>query len=67
MEEKKKRATCKDRERKNKDLHLKMTNSQMNLLNEMCFENDETKTNMVLAALKFYNNFLKGKFSDSYD
>lgn len=60
MEEKKKKK--RGEERKDQDLHLRATKSQMQFLDMLSYEHDKSKTDMIWKALEFYHNFNKGSF-----
>ena len=62
QEEKKKTSDKRDRERKDQELHMRMTKTQMNLLDILSYENDKTKTDMVVKAIEFYYNYNKKGF-----
>ena len=49
-------------ERKNCNLHLRATRTQMEFLDMMCYEKEKTKTEMIWKALEFYHNYSKGSF-----
>ena len=48
-----------DKEKKDQNLHLRGTKSQMELLDIMSYEYDKTKTDMVWKALEFYRKLNK--------
>ena len=49
-------------ERKNRDLHLRATKTQMDFLEMLSYENEKSKTEMVWKALEFYYNCNKRSF-----
>lgn len=49
-----------EREKKDQNLHIRLTKSQMDFIEMMSYENDKSKTDMILKALEFYHNFKKG-------
>ena len=49
-------------ERRNRDLHLRATKTQMEFLEMMSYENEKSKTEMVWKALEFYYNYNKRSF-----
>ena len=49
--------STKSKEKKDHNLHLRGTKSQMELLDIMSYEFDKTKTDMVWKALEFYRNY----------
>ena len=51
-----------DKERKDQDLHLRATRSQMQFLDMLSYENEKTKTEMIWKALEFYHNCNKAGF-----
>ena len=40
-----------NKERKDRDLHIRLTRSQMDFIEMVSYENDKTKTDMILKAL----------------
>ena len=61
MSEVKKRKP-RDKERKDQDLHLRATKTQMQFLEMMSYENDKSKTEMIWKALEFYHRCNKKGF-----
>lgn len=51
-----------DKERKDQDLHLRATKTQMQFLEMMSYENDKSKTEMIWKALEFYHRCNKKGF-----
>lgn len=49
-----------EREKKDQNLHIRLTKSQMDFIEMMSYENDKSKTDMILKAIEFYHNFKKG-------
>ena len=58
MEDKKKR---RGDERKDQDVHMRFTKSQLNMLEMLSYEEDKTRTDTVVKALTWYSNFKKGR------
>lgn len=50
------------KERKDQNLHIRLTKSELDFIEMLSYENDKSKTDMILKALKFYHNFNKGGF-----
>ena len=53
----------KDKEKKDQNLHIRLTKSQMDFIEMLSYENDKSKTDMILKALEFYHNCKKGGFN----
>lgn len=49
-------------ERKDRDLHLRATKSQMEFLEMLSYESEKTKTDLIFTALKFWHSCKKGSF-----
>lgn len=49
-------------ERKDQNLHIRATKSEMEFLDMACYELDKSKTDVIWKALKFYYNYTKGSF-----
>lgn len=50
------------KERKNREFHMRLTKSQLDLLDSLSYEDEKTKAETVIKALNFYANFKKGSF-----
>ncbi len=48
-------------ERKDRDVHMRFTKSQLNMLEILSYEEDKTRTDTVVKALTWYSNFKKGR------
>lgn len=48
-----------DKEPKNQNLHIRLTKEQMEFLDFISWENDMTKTEMILRAVKWYGTLHK--------
>lgn len=48
-------------ERKDQEIHMRFTKSQLDLLEMLSYEEDKTKTDTVVKALTWYSNFKKAK------
>lgn len=51
-------------EHKNQEIHIRMTRSQLDLLELLCYEDEKTKTDMIVKALTYYSNLKNGRFND---
>ena len=51
-----------EKERRDQEYHLRMTKSEMDLLDMLSYEEDRSKTETFVKALKFYANYRKGVF-----
>ena len=51
-----------ERDRKDQNLHIRLTKSQLDFIEMVSYENDKTKTDMIMKAMEFYHNFKKGGF-----
>lgn len=49
-------------ERKDQNLHLRATKSQMEFLDILSYENEKTKTDMIFTALEFWHRCKKGSY-----
>ena len=49
-------------EKKDQDLHLRATKTQMDFLDMLSYENEKSKTDMIWKALEFYHNYSKRGF-----
>lgn len=58
MEEKKKK---RGDEKKDQDVHMRFTKSQLDMLEMLSYEEDKTRTDTVVKALTWYSNFKKGQ------
>ena len=52
-----------EKEKKDQQLHIRITKSQKDFLDMLSYENDKSRTEMVWKALEFYHNFSKGTFN----
>jgi hypothetical protein len=57
MAEKKRR----DDEKRELDVHMRLTKSEMSMLDMLSYEEDKTRTGTVVKALTWYLKFKKGK------
>ena len=48
-------------ERKDRELHMRLTKTQSDLLEMLSYEEDKSKTDTVVKALTWYSNFKKAK------
>lgn len=48
-------------ERKDRELHMRLTKTQLDLLEMLSYEEDKSKTDTVVKALTWYSNFKKAK------
>ena len=51
------------KEKKDQQLHIRITKTQRDFLDMLSYENDKSRTEMVWKALEFYHNFNKGTFN----
>ena len=58
MEEKKKK---RGDEKKDQDVHMRFTKSQLDMLEMLSYEEDKTRTDTVVKALTWYSNFKRGQ------
>ena len=49
-------------ERKDRDLHMRLTKSQSDFIEMLSYEHEKTKTDIIMRALEFYHNCEKGSF-----
>lgn len=54
-------------ERKDREIHMRFTKSQIDLLDMLSYEEDRTRTDTVVKALTWYRNFKKGRFDDTFN
>ena len=54
-------------ERKDQEIHMRMTKSQVDLLEMLSYEEDKTKTETVVRALTWYSNYKKAKFDSTFN
>ena len=54
-------------ERKDQDLHMRFTKSQMDLLEMLSYEEEKNRTDTVVKALTWYSNFKKAKIDDAFN
>jgi uncharacterized protein (DUF1778 family) len=52
-----------EKEKKDQQLHIRITKSQRDFLDMLSYENDKSRTDMVWRALEFYHNYHKGTFN----
>lgn len=51
-----------EKEKKDQNLHIRLTKSQLDFIEMVSYEDDKTKTDMILKAVEFYHNLKKGGF-----
>ena len=51
-----------EKEKKDQNLHIRLTKSQMDFIEMVSYEDDKTKTDMILKAVEVYHNLKKGGF-----
>ena len=60
MEEKKRKK--RGEEPRDRELHMRMTKSEMNLLEMVSYESEDSKTDVMRKALLFYVNAKRGSY-----
>ena len=61
MGEQKKRKT-RGEEKRDRNLHLRLTKTEEGFIEVLSWENNKTKTDMIITALEFYQKCKKGGF-----
>ena len=54
--------TTRVKEKKDQNLHIRLTKSQLDFIEMVSYENDKNKTDMIMKAIEFYHNCKKGGF-----
>ena len=55
------------KERKDREVHMRFTKAEVDLLDMLSYEEDRTKTDTVVKALTWYANFKKGHINGTFN